>query len=355
MRGRCGRFRARKVGKHRFPRYYWSPMKWNEEQHAAIRAVRAAATVCQAVQKRLVRPETLEKKDKSPVTVADFASQAVVCAHLKDAFPNDLMNGEEDAAELREESQSSTRRIVVQHVAAALGRPAHDDEVLAWIDHGASAANAKEKPRRYWTLDPIDGTKGFLRAEQYAVALALIEDGHVVLGALACPNLTMPDHTIGALLVASRGQGAQLFSLADPLAPGVPLRGKPVSTPSQARFCESVESGHSDQDQSARIAKALNITAPPLRMDSQAKYAAVARGDAHIYLRLPTRADYQEKIWDHAAGVIVVEESGGRVSDIKGNPLDFSRGSTLSANKGVVATSGAIHDAVLPAVRATLL
>jgi 3'(2'), 5'-bisphosphate nucleotidase len=326
-------------------------MKWNEEQQAAVRAVRAAATACQAIQKRLVRPETLEKKDKSPVTVADFASQAVVCAHLKDVFPNDLMIGEEDAAELREESQANVRRIVVQHVAAALGRPAHDDEVLAWIDHGASVANANEKPRRYWTLDPIDGTKGFLRAEQYAVALALIEDGQVLLGALACPNLPMPDHTIGTLLVASRGQGTRMLSLANPTSPGAPVRGAAITSAACARFCESVEPGHSDQEQSAKIARALGITAPPLRMDSQAKYAAVARGDAHIYLRLPTRADYQEKIWDHAAGTIVVEEAGGRVTDIAAKPLDFSRGSTLSSNKGVVATCGTIHDAVIAAVR----
>jgi 3'(2'), 5'-bisphosphate nucleotidase len=164
----------------------------------------------------------------------------------------------------------------------------------------------------------------------------------------------MPDHTIGTLLVASRGQGTRMFPLADPASSGVPVRETPAAFPGQARFCESVESGHSDQDRSAEIARALGITAPPLRMDSQAKYAAVARGDAHIYLRLPTRADYQEKIWDHATGTIVVEEAGGRVTDITGKPLDFSRGPTLSSNRGVIATSGSIHDAVVAAVRAAM-
>jgi 3'(2'), 5'-bisphosphate nucleotidase len=263
------------------------------------------------------------------------------------------MIGEEDAAELREASQAELRQIVVQHVAAALGRPAHEDEVLDWIDHGASAASAGQKPSRYWTLDPIDGTKGFLRAQQYAVALALIEEGRVVLGALACPNLPMQENLIGLLLVALRGQGAEALPLGDATAPGSPLRTRAVNAPAAARFCESVESGHSDQEQAARIAQALGITSPPLRMDSQAKYAAVARGDAQIYLRLPTRADYQEKIWDHAAGAIIVEEAGGRVTDITGRPLDFSLGATLSANKGIVATSGSIHDAVISAIRAS--
>jgi 3'(2'), 5'-bisphosphate nucleotidase len=89
-------------------------------------------------------------------------------------------------------------------------------------------------------------------------------------------------------------------------------------------------------------------------MDSQAKYAGLARGDASIYLRLPTRKDYQEKIWDHAAGLIVVEEAGGRVTDVRGAPLDFGRGGTLAGNSGVIATNGPIHDEVLAAVMKVL-
>ncbi|MGB7879204.1 MAG: inositol monophosphatase family protein, partial [Ilumatobacteraceae bacterium] len=122
----------------------------------------------------------------------------------------------------------------------------------------------------------------------------------------------------------------------------------------EARFCESVESGHSNQDHSAQIAARLGITAEPYRIDSQCKYAAVARGDASIYLRLPTRADYREKIWDHAAGKFVVEQAGGVVTDVTGAPLDFSHGAELVANSGVVATDGRFHDQVVEAVRAVL-
>ena len=119
----------------------------------------------------------------------------------------------------------------------------------------------------------------------------------------------------------------------------------------QARFCESVESGHSDQDESARIAEDLGIRSEPFRIDSQCKYAAVARNDASIYLRLPTRADYREKIWDHAAGCLVVECAGGSVTDADGAPLDFTVGATLAKNRGIVATCGSIHDEVIAAVR----
>jgi 3'(2'), 5'-bisphosphate nucleotidase len=123
---------------------------------------------------------------------------------------------------------------------------------------------------------------------------------------------------------------------------------------SEARFCESVESGHSNQGDSANIATILGITAEPYRIDSQCKYAAVSRGDASIYLRLPTRADYQEKIWDHGAGSIVVEEAGGTVTDVTGTPLDFSLGRTLATNRGIIATNGRFHDEVVSAVQSVI-
>ncbi|MGH0029506.1 MAG: 3'(2'),5'-bisphosphate nucleotidase [Myxococcota bacterium] len=316
------------------------------ELGAAVAAVRAASRVCRSVQQRLVRPETLEKKDKSPVTVADFASQAIVCARLAEHLPADGVVGEEDSATLREDAQAGLRAVVVERVAEDLGSEVDEEQVLSWIDLG----NAEASGDRYWTLDPIDGTKGFLRGEQYAVALGLIEEGEVVLGVLGCPNLPLGDDR-GALFTAVRGQRARVASLWADDDPGEPIAVGDIQKASDARFCESVESAHSDQDESARVVARLGIRSEPFRIDSQCKYAAVARNDASIYLRLPTRADYQEKIWDHAAGSLVVECAGGRVTDVEGTPLDFTRGRTLAANRGVAATCGGIHDEVIAALR----
>ncbi|MAE93318.1 MAG: 3'(2'),5'-bisphosphate nucleotidase [Deltaproteobacteria bacterium] len=316
------------------------------ELEVALDAVRAAARVCRAVQARLVTAETLEKKDKSPVTVADFASQAIVCQRLQAVLPDDRVVGEEDSADLRGADSAELLAAVVREVSGELEGPVDAEGVLAWIDRGGAAADTE----RYWTLDPIDGTKGFLRGEQYAVALGLIEKGEVVLGVLGCPNLSGSAGP-GLLFSAVRGQGAREHALetrGEDRAIGVAA----VATPSEARFCESVESAHSDQGESAQIARRLGITQEPFRIDSQCKYAAVARGDASIYLRMPTRKDYREKIWDHAAGKLVVEEAGGRVSDVFGRELDFGKGRTLEDNRGIVATSGAIHDEVVAAVRA---
>ena len=60
---------------------------------------------------------------------------------------------------------------------------------------------------------------------------------------------------------------------------------------------------------------------------------------------------YREKIWDQAAGSLIIEEAGGKVSDLDGKPLDFSAGRTLANNRGVLATNGLLHDSALAALR----
>jgi 3'(2'), 5'-bisphosphate nucleotidase len=135
----------------------------------------------------------------------------------------------------------------------------------------------------------------------------------------------------------------------------ISMRSLNGSTLSSASFCESVEAGHSSQGTNAAIAKFLGIETQSVRMDSQAKYASIARSDGDIYLRLPVGdGSYQEKIWDHAAGLIIVEEAGGVVSDAKGRPLNFSLGRTLRDNKGVVAAHKEVHADVIKAVRKAL-
>ena len=74
--------------------------EYQKELQTAIDAVRKAAQVTQAVQQQIT-DDVLEKLDRSPVTIADYASQAVICHALKEAFPDDPIVGEEDAAELR--------------------------------------------------------------------------------------------------------------------------------------------------------------------------------------------------------------------------------------------------------------
>jgi 3'(2'), 5'-bisphosphate nucleotidase len=131
-----------------------------------------------------------------------------------------------------------------------------------------------------------------------------------------------------------------------------PIAVTALDSPAAARFVESVESGHTDHSANQSLAQALGITQPSVQLDSQAKYGVVARGDASIYLRLPSpeSPDYREKIWDHAAGALIVEEAGGRITDALGADLDFGQGRRLEKNRGVVASNRYLHPAILQAI-----
>jgi 3'(2'), 5'-bisphosphate nucleotidase len=319
---------------------------------------------------------TVSKDDKSPVTIGDFGAQALIIAALKANFPQDAIVAEEEAAQLREDAQlreqiwQLVRETKLDDLQAEelLGGSIKDvDEMLEVLDRGRSEGG---RVGRVWTIDPIDGTKGFLRGGQYAVALALLEDGDVKVGVLGCPNLPVDDSApltadIGAnqtddegrgvIFSAVIGQGATSRPLrTGALAEGTRISMKQVAEMKNASFCESVEAGHSNQSEAAQIAQKLGITNPSVRMDSQAKYGSIARGAGDIYLRLPTSKTYQEKIWDHAAGDLIVREAGGQVTDTRGQRLDFGVGRTLATNSGVIAAPAGVHGQVLEAVQEVL-
>jgi len=421
------------------------PVPFALEQQVAIAAVRRACALTTTVFNKLVAGETLVKGDKSPVTVADYSAQAVVNTILSNAFPNDPIVGEEDASDLHvrsaaaeaeaaeqirtrnnEEIEALRARVVqladdvlelpplssssssssVSTTATAtgvgsglgvgleeereewgLGRRWGAEALLKAIDRGNHAGG---RTGRFWTLDPIDGTKGFLRGGQYAVCLALLVDARVELGIIGCPNLPLaispnsnpsanpiPEHARandderaadkGALFIAVRGHGAyQLPLFVSPTAAGSASRAPwqrlrmPRLALHELSFLESVERAHAALDTHAHVAARLGVRAEPVRMDSQVKYAALARGEGGggVYMRLPVARHgggrYQEKIWDHAPGSLLVEEAGGIVSDSRGRPLDFGLGRTLGENFGVVAAGKEVHAQVIDAVQAVL-
>jgi 3'(2'), 5'-bisphosphate nucleotidase len=314
-----------------------------------MEAVTLASDLCRAVRSEIV-VGSLAKDDKSPVTIADFGSQALVCQRLQEAFPQDVIVGEEDSADLRKpgDEHAATLDKVVQFV-KRFRNDATSDSVCDWIDAGNGRVAS-----RFWTLDPIDGTKGFLRNDQYAIALALIEGGEVKVGVLGCPALPFemsdPTSPLGAIFVGVKGEGASLAPLGSHRF--VPIWVAQPSDESRLRFVESVEADHGHSTLQQAVARAAGIAHPALRMDSQVKYGAIARGDAALYLRLPSpkSPDYREKIWDHAAGSLIVQEAGGRVTDMHGKPLDLASDYKMNDNRGVIASNGALHDAALRAL-----
>jgi len=326
----------------------------------ALDAVHQAAIVCRHVQLRLHEMRAMTKDDRSPVTIADFAAQAIVAAILAEADAAIPLVGEESAEFLRQSEHAAHLAATVLALRdSGVWPDATEADVLAAVDRGS----AQPAAAGFFTLDPVDGTKGFLRAEQYCVCLAYIRQGIVELGVLGCPNLA-PHLVPGADLQAVSSTGSTYWAIKGDgamMAFDAPGESATVETNIErpdvcitdpARLAESVEIAHTRQDLSARIvalASPAGVLAP-VRIDSQCKYAVVARGDADVYLRLPSRKGYVERIWDHAAGTLIAAEAGCIVSDAAGLPLDFSQGKGLERNTGIVAAPPSLHARLIQAI-----
>jgi 3'(2'), 5'-bisphosphate nucleotidase len=334
---------------------------------AARHAVIEAAEVTRAVQSAAEAVRSSLKDDASPVTVADYAAQAVISHLLEESLGPVHLVAEEDADDLRarlEQGSPALAEAVLEAVRAAWP-DATMDAMLDAIDRG-NAEPKRDELHSFWTLDPVDGTKGFLRGQQYAISLAWIEHESPVIGALGCPNLSL-NHSDdpgavdprGSLYLAIRGDGVwetHCDRVADSwTADGHTMRRLSHDPLESISVCASVEKGHSSFNDTDRVLEVLAregvAAGEPVRLDSQAKYAVVARGQADAYLRLPARRAYIEKIWDHAAGALIAHEAGAEVTDIFGYPLEFSHGVHLNMNTGIICAPPRVHGMLVDAVR----
>lgn len=371
-----------------------------KELDVAVRVVHMACSLCQRVQEGLVSSTSNDhvksKDDDSLVTVADWSVQATVSLMLSESFSNQKVSivAEEDVHTLSKSDSVGLLTAVVNTVNECLAEaPKYGlqspkealgtSQILEAISRCNSTGG---RNGRHWVLDPVDGTLGFVRGDQYAVALALIEEGKVVIGVLGCPNYprkkewlnhhhhhhesyqSMPKMSDtsdtwekGCVLYAQRGSGEAWMQ---PLIHGNKkhtwsnsaqrVQVSAIDDPALATFCEPVEKANTNHSFTAGVAHSMGLKKQPLRVHSMVKYAAIARGDAEIFMKF-AQSGYKEKIWDHAAGVIIVEEAGGVVTDAGGHPLDFSRGLYLEGlDRGIVACSGTtLHEKLIGAVYAS--
>ncbi|CAN1215710.1 SAL1 phosphatase [Linum perenne] len=336
-----------------------SSLSYAKELLAAKKAVSLAARLCQKVQRALLQSDVQSKSDKSPVTVADYGSQAVISLVLQKELPSVPFSlvAEEDSGDLRNDSAQDIRARITELVNDTLSTDGSFstlsvEQVLKAIDCGISEGGSTG---RHWVLDPIDGTKGFVRGDQYAIALALLDEGKVVLGVLGCPNLPLTSIAnakqqpspgeVGCLFFATVGAGTYMQSLEGDLPLQVSMLYNHIHVP----YCSTQVSYSSHMVTISLAMQKLGVKAPPVRIDSQAKYGALSRGDGAIYMRFPHKG-YREKIWDHAAGCIVVTEAGGLVCDAAGNALDFSKGRYLDLDTGIISTNPKLMPLLLKAV-----
>jgi 3'(2'), 5'-bisphosphate nucleotidase len=291
----------------------------------------------------------MDKGAAGPATVADLAGQVAAIRALRSAEgPRCRIMAEESLDEVdRLGGDALVERVVraLQDAGLALSRDEVRDTLAAGIDAGGADGEC-------WALDPLDGTKGYLRGGQFAIAVGLLRDGVPVAGAVAAPRLAVrsTDAGAGVVFLAAAGQGAwQEELLAASGGARTPVRARPWSRGDAIRLGGSVERAHSASDALEAAASALGPVVS-VRVDSQAKYALVARGDADAYVRRSPSPGYRECAWDHVAGALVAREAGCTVTDVHGRPMDFGGGRRLAASEGVLCAAPGLHPALLAAL-----
>ncbi|KAK7362920.1 hypothetical protein VNO77_05045 [Canavalia gladiata] len=370
--------------------------EYSKELDAAVRAVQIACSLCQKVHDTLISKSQSNNDNLLLLTIAGWSVKAIISWILFECLGGENISilPEDDVQALSRTNTSELLEAVVKTVNECLAEAPRfgveepksalgTSEVLESI----SRFNSIGGPcGRFWVLGPLDGSLGFECGDQYAVALSLIEDGDVVLGVLGCPNYPMKKdlfsydyryHRIiskltpptsetwnkGCVIYAKRGSSkAWIQPLLHFNKKFVwPNHAKQASVSSidnlaLATFCQPVEKANSSHSFTEELIHSVGLSNQALRTYNMMKYVEIACGDAEIFMKFG-RAGYKEKIWDHAAGAIIIQEAGGMVTDARGRPLDFSKGLYLeNLDRCIVACSEpTLHENIIHAVDASWL
>ena len=259
-------------------------MSFERELARAIELARIAGTEVLRMQRGELAVEM--KPGDEPVTIADRRASELIVAGLAASFPDDPIISEE-----------------LTPAPGALGAP------------------------RYWLVDPIDGTKDFIRGEDgYSVMIGLVCDGRPTVGVVYQPVLDR--------LFYGTPDGARATYQGETM----PLTVSSVTAAADIRLVASKSHRSTDID---RVKKELGI-ANELNIGSVGvKLCVIAAGARDLYVNPATKT----KAWDTCAPEAILVPAGGRLSDLFGNPIDYTK--ELAHRRGLVASNGRVHDEVV--------
>ena len=264
---------------------------------------------------------TIIKADRSPVTIADLLHQSQLQHMLAREFPADGLISEEPHA-LQVQVIEEAARASAEFYGVAL-----EAEVIELPESGEVV----------WIFDPIDGTKGYLGGRYYAIALGFFRKGEPVFGAMAVPARPAgrPLRIGGALAFAVRGGGAWVeHAGAEGSRTFERIRTAAAELRKPLRVAVSLEHGNTH----GRFEQGGD--AVPVKLDSQAKYLAVALGELDVYLRERRKDGHPDVTWDHMPGALIAAEAGCTVRQFDGGPIEFAPRPVIRFDEGFVCHRG---------------
>ena len=254
-------------------------MKISEHlREGAIVIARDAAAAIEAIYDSEFAVE--HKNDASPLTAADMAAHHCIVDGLAALTPEIPVLSEESA-------------------------------------HEVTAARRREW-RRMWLVDPLDGTREFVKRNgEFTVNLALIDDGEPVFGIVLAP-------VTGEVWHGGRGIGSLRRARGEDASHDVPLHARsPAIVPLRVAASRSHRDPRSEAF-IARMAAGTGGEVEPVGLGSSLKFCKLAEGGMDVYPRFGPTSE-----WDTAAGQCVLEGAGGCVLDAKGRPLRYNQRDTI--------------------------
>jgi 3'-phosphoadenosine 5'-phosphosulfate (PAPS) 3'-phosphatase len=293
----------------------------DEHQRRIAAALRLMALQARGSERLRAEATAWIKEDRTPVTIADLLHQAQVQQMIAANFAGDGLVCEEPRS-MQEETAEE---------AAAVSRDVYG------MPMSVELADVPDSGRVCWMLDPIDGTKGYIGGRHYAIALGYFVDGEPFFGAMAAPHSGGDDGLAisAALAFAVKGMGAWICKDADPEN----LAFEPLKTPPEPgpNIKVAISLAHSGA-LGARLEAMGNIEI--VKLDSQAKYLAVATGDIDIYMRQSRNDGQPDVTWDHMPGALIATEAGCTVSQFNGEPFDLRPQPIIKFQRGFLCHRG---------------
>ncbi|KAI6087400.1 carbohydrate phosphatase [Hypoxylon rubiginosum] len=349
---------------------------YSKELRVAIGAVQSAAKLSQAVISNDDKG-VVQKDDLSPVTVADFAIQALLTATIHHAFPSDKFVGEESAAELKNNPLLLDRvwnllqRLREDEEQSLCKLPESPEQMCDMIDWCGFGEPGGMEAGRVWVFDPIDGTKTFVQHMAYAINVALLEGSKQVLSIVGCPTLSMDAKSPvtntsldptgrGCIAFAAKGYGTYVCHLVGTSPEDAQARKieplAEIASSQELRPVSCYNMLDSGVDDVHRIVQEnLNIKTQGCDLLAWVlRWVTLGIGLANMTVWVYKSRSRTGKIWDHAGAMLLFEEIGGKITDIDGKDIDLGVGRKMTENHGFVAAPKAMHPTVLQMVQRVL-
>lgn len=301
---------------------------FNKELSLAIKLVKKASKITEWFRKEKIL--SFEKEDESPVTLADFASQIFIISKIKELFPEDQIIAEEDSGAFLNINAEN----IIKKCYNSLNL-VFEDGFKDTLNYRGSISN------RQWTIDPIDGTKGFQKHLAYAIGIGFMVQSEPTVCAISVPNYNERNLTIFS---AEKNHGAKVSYGNQNFNP---IKVSENNIIKNFRVCHSL---HYDKPWVMNFARSLGITSF-VQMDSMAKFCMVADSAADLYIKpLNIKSSFT---WDFLPGDLLVKEAGGVITDLFGNSINYLNEKCIVTAPGLIASNGVLHKDLLNALKSS--